>query len=128
MGSRGAFLPQGGFSKPLKYREIGQIEGVKVLQFTSSSSQNLPEFSNTSDAYIVCDRSGKPKQLRIFENRGKIKDVDFGHTHHYKGLSKDAFHVHDYPNGERTNVSRPLTSAEWERWGKIIEKIQERRK
>lgn len=43
MGSRGAFLPQGGFSEPLKYQEIGKIEGVKVLRDPTAQKQSLPQ-------------------------------------------------------------------------------------
>ncbi|MBQ7814330.1 MAG: hypothetical protein IJ387_07575 [Thermoguttaceae bacterium] len=127
MGGRGAFLPQGGFSEPLKYQEVEKIEGVKVLRFTLTGSQKLPERANTADAYIAYDQNGQPKQLRVFEKRIPVIDVDFGHSHHH-GLSKDDFHVHEYMNGVRGNVSRALTLAEWARWGKVIEKIQEERK
>ncbi|MBQ8286791.1 MAG: hypothetical protein IJZ10_10920 [Thermoguttaceae bacterium] len=127
MGSRGAFLPQGGFSEPLKYQEIGKIEGVKVLGKKNSASNNLPERANTAAAYVACDQNGQPKQLRVFERRFPALDIDFGHSHHH-GMSKDDFHVHEYQNGERSNVSRALTSAEWARWGKVIEKIQEKRR
>lgn len=126
MGSRGAFLRQGGFSKPLEYQEIGKIEGVKVLRYTLAKSQKLPERSNTADAYIAYDQFGQPKQLCIFEKRIPVMDIDFGHSHHH-GLSKDDFHVHEHANGERSKVSRALTSAEQARWGKIIEKIKEER-
>ena len=127
MGSRGAFLPQGGFSEPLEYHEIGKIEGVKVLRFTLTGSQKLPERANTSSAYIGVDKRGNVKQLRVFEKRFPALDIDFGHSHHH-GLAKDDFHVHDYSNGNRSAVSRALTSAEWARWGKIIERITEKRK
>ena len=80
MGSRGAFLPQGGFSEPLKYQEIGKIEGVKVLRFTLTGSQKLPERANTSSAYIGVDKRGNVKQLRVFEKRFPALDIDFGHS------------------------------------------------
>ena len=127
MGSRGAFLPQGGFSEPLKYQEIGQIEDVKVLRFTLTGSQKLPERANTSSAYIGVDKRGNVKQLRVFEKRFPALDIDFGHSHHC-GLAKDDFHVHDYSNGNRSAVSRALTSAEWSRWRPVIAEILRRRR
>ena len=127
MGSRGAFLPQGGFSEPLKYQEIGKIEGVKVLRFTLTGSQKLPERANTSSAYAGVDSRGVVKQLRVFEKRLPAIDIDFGRSHRHC-LSKNDFHVHEYPNGERSNVSRALTSAEWSRWRPVIEEILRRRR
>ena len=127
MGSRGAFLPQGGFSEPLKYQEIGKIEGVKVLRFTLTGSQKLPERANTADAYIGVDKRGNVKQLRVFEKRFPALDIDFGHSHHH-GLARDDFHVHEYLNGNRNAVSRALTSAEWARWRPVIDEILRRRK
>lgn len=127
MGSRGAFLSQGGFSEPLKYQEIGKIEGVKILEKKNSASNNLPERANTAAAYIAYDQNGRPKQLRVFEKRFPVLDIDFSHSHHHS-LAKDDFHVHEYLDGARCNVSRALTSAEWALWGKIIEKIQEKRR
>ncbi|MBP3529662.1 MAG: hypothetical protein J6K25_00570 [Thermoguttaceae bacterium] len=127
MGSRGAFLPQGGFSEPLKYQEIGQIEDVKILRDPTKSQQSLPQRANTSSAYAGVDSRGVVKQLRVFEKRLPAIDIDFGHSHRH-GLSKDDFHVHEYPNGERSNVSRALTSAEWSRWRPVIAEILRRRK
>ena len=127
MGSRGAFLPHGGFSEPLKYQEIGKIEGVKVLRDPTAKKQSLPQRANTSSAYAGVDSRGVVKQLRVFEKRFPIIDIDFGHSHHH-GLSQDDFHVHEYLNGERSNVSRALTSAEWIRWRPVIAEILRRRR
>ena len=127
MGSRGAFLPQGGFSEPLKYQEIGKIGDVKVLRDPTAKKQSLPQRANTSSAYVGVDSRGVVKQLRVFEKRFPAIDIDFGHSHHC-GLAKEDFHVHEYPNGERSNVSRALTSAEWARWRPVIEEILRRRK
>ncbi|MBQ7814332.1 MAG: hypothetical protein IJ387_07585 [Thermoguttaceae bacterium] len=127
MGSRGAFLPQGVVSEPLKYQEIGKIEGVKVLRDPTAQKQSLPQRANTSSAYVGVDSRGNVKQLRVFEKRLPSIDIDFGHSHHH-GLSKDDFHVHEYPNGERSNVSRTLTSAEWLRWRPVIAEILRRRR
>ena len=127
MGSRGAFLPQGGFSEPLKYQEVEKIEGVKVLRDPTKSQQSLPQRANTSSAYVGVDSRGVVKQSRVFEKRLPAIDIDFGRSHHH-GLSKDDFHVREYPNGERSNVSRALTSAEWSRWRPVIAEILRRRK
>ena len=127
MGSRGAFLPQGGFSEPLKYQEIGQIEDVKVLRDPTKSQQSLPERANTSSAYVGVDSRGNVKQLRVFEKRLPSIDIDFGYSHR-RGLAKEDFHVHEYSNGERSAVSRALTSAEWSRWRPVIAEILRRRR
>ena len=76
MGSRGAFLPQGGFSEPLKYQEIGKIEGVKVLRDPTAQKQSLPQRANTSSAYVGVDSRGNVKQLRVFEKRLPAIDID----------------------------------------------------
>ena len=76
MGSRGAFLPQGGFSEPLKYQEIGKIEGVKVLRDSTAQKQSLPQRANTSSAYVDVDSRGNVKQLRVFEKRLPAIDID----------------------------------------------------
>ena len=100
--------------------------GVKVLQFKNPKERKLPEFSNTSDAYILLDRFGKPKQLRIYEDRRPKFDVDFDHSHHH-GLSVGQYHIHDHTPGNkgfsRSLTSRPLTSQEWKKWGKLIEEL-----
>ncbi len=117
MGSRG------GFSEPLKYQEIGKIEGMKVLRNPTAKKQSLPQRANTSSAYVGVDSRGAVKQLRVFEKRFPALDIDFGHSHH-RGLSK----VHEYLNGERSNVSRALTSTEWIRWRPVIAEILRRRR
>ena len=121
MGSRG------GFSEPLKYQEIGQIEDMKILCDPTKSQQSLPQRANASSAYVGVDSRGAVKQLRVFEKRFPALDIDFGHSHH-RGLSKDEFHVHEYLNGERSNVSRALTSAEGIRWRPVIAEILRRRR
>lgn len=126
MGSRGSFRPEGGFSTPFEFESIGAIMGVKILRFKNSSSQKLPEYSNTSDAYIVLDKYGRPKQLRVYENRRPKFDIDFWHSHHY-GLTDDEYHVHEHllidGHYVRQLGSRALNQEEYVKWGQIIKEL-----
>lgn len=99
MGSRGAFLESGGFSKPLRWQTVDYIEGIKVLAPKDSrSSLSLPERSNTpGTTYIMLRQDGSFRQLITFDNdRMPIYEIDYGQHAGVKSL-----HVHYYKNGDR---------------------------
>ena len=132
MGSRGAFRPEGGFNAPFEFECIGTIHGVKILRYRNGVYQKLPEYSNTSSAYVGIDKEGLVKSLRVFDARRPSFDVDFGHSHHH-GLKEGEYHVHDFidvpgkAHRERQHVSRPITKEELATWGAVINEILRRR-
>lgn len=128
MGSRGGYLNGRWEIKEYTHTEAGKIGEVKILRITDSrKSAKLPIISNRSTAYVGTNSQGQVCQLRVFKNQKPVMDVDFGHAHHH-GLDRDDFHVHDYVNGNRSVVSRELTTAEWARWRYVIEEILRRRR
>ena len=133
MGSRGSYLPQGGFSTPFEYESYEKIDGVKVLR-KKDGRIKMPEYSNTSEAYIIRDKKNQLKQLRIFENRAPKYDVDLDHLHHHnKDSEHDQYHIHVYESvpgsryPRRPDQSGKMTPEDSLKWGHFIERLVKQR-
>lgn len=94
MGGRGTYAI--GNNVKYQYETVGKINGVKVLQpIDDSRSIKLPEESHKSNSYIVLDKSGVFKQMRVYnEKHEAIYEVGY---HQEKSLgSGKVLHVHLY--------------------------------
>ena len=133
MGSRGAFWESGGFSAPFEYESFDKIEDIKVIRHKTKNNAGLPEYANTSDAYILYDKDGRPKQLRIYEGRRPKYDVDFDHASHHKENQHEGYHVHIYedvpnePHRVRSKNSGSMTPEDSEIWQDLIDELLRRR-
>lgn len=75
MGGRGTFAA--GESVEYKYKKIGEIEGIKVLQGTGTN-HGLPESSHSSEAYIKLKPDGTFHEMRFY-NKDHILYMEIGY-------------------------------------------------
>lgn len=135
MGGRGAYMRTNGFANGLtehEFQNIGNIGGIKILQYGTNPNAKLPEYANTSSAYISINKDGEMTQLRIYQNHFPVIDIDLGHPAHH-GLNDGEIHVHNYTkdqtgNPVRSRTSRNLTETESKLYSEIIRKMKESKK
>ena len=97
MGGRGAFLDVD--TKDFRFVlngqtfvNIGEVDGVKVLQRVKPYSVKAPEYSHTENRIYAIVQDGKLKHLSFYdENHKQYKVIDFGHPH---GTNHVIPHVH----------------------------------
>lgn len=126
MGSRGQYMESRRFVLRFEshYHKVGEIEGVKILEFNAKPNSALPEYAKTADAYMSRNGKGEMLHLRVFEAHEPILEFDVGHWKHY-GKEKGYVHVHDYSkdaNGfpVRITPGRDPSAAELARYGTIL--------
>ena len=137
MGGRGAYIRTNGFADGKTESEFVNINGmkvcgIKVLKNAKANNSSLPEYSNTSNAYISYNQKGEMLHLRIYDNHFPIKEFDLGHSHHH-GLREGEIHVHTYsigPDGHpvRSRESRVMTKTEKEQYGSVLRIMKESKK
>ena len=116
MGSRGASA--NGSKIPSGWQLVDYFYGVPILRPTNpKQSLSLPNKSNMPGvAYLLYDRKGKFKQLRIFgDNMQPVMDIDY---HPVDG--KPFLHKHNYINGARQKEHIPLTDDEYKEYSKFL--------
>ncbi len=94
MGGRGTYSV--GKNVGYTYKTVDTIEGVKVLQpIDGKRSYKLPEESHNSSSYIVLDKNGVFRQMRVYNNNHEaIFEIGY---HNESILGKgNVLHVHIY--------------------------------
>lgn len=111
MGGRGSYLSQGGFTKQ-EYKTVKEINGIKVIEFIDKKRKhNTPIYSNTSGYYATYDEKKQLKQIAVYENRQKVKDIEWNHSHNK--FKKGEIHVQEYDkSGNRSRFARNPTDEE----------------
>lgn len=92
MGGRGTFAV--GNNVPFKYKTVGKIDGVKIIQpIDSKKSLKRPEEAHSSSSYVLLDRDGVFHQHCEYDSRHRVV-LEIGY-HHEPSLGKgDILHVH----------------------------------
>lgn len=137
MGGRGAYVRTNNFADGKTENEFVNIDGkkvcgIKVLKNTKANNSSLPEYANTSKAYISHNQKGEMLHLRIYDNHFPVKEFDLGHAHHH-GLPAGEIHVHTFsvgPDGHpvRSKDSRRMADEEKTQYGTILKIMMESRK
>ena len=111
MGGRGSYLSQGGFSKQ-EYETVKEINGIKIIErIDKHRTHNTPFHSNTSNVYATYDEKKQLKQIAVYENRQKVKDIEWNHSH--DDFIKGEIHVQEYDKfGNRSKIARNPTEEE----------------
>lgn len=124
MGGRGTFAA--GNNVAYKYKTIGKIDGVKVLQkLDSKASGGLPEEAHSSSAYIMLNKNG---DFRMYREYDKNHFLEFEIAYHpEKSIDpsrKPVLHVHEYkPDDFSNRKARPLTSNEYKKYRKFFKGV-----
>lgn len=92
-----------------EYKSIGTVGGFKIIEGVDNR-HNLPNFSNTSTGYVKLSNN-VPHTIRLYKNRKKFKDIDWGHAN--GNFKTGSFHVHDYKNGVRVHKGRKPSKHEF---------------
>ena len=135
MGGRGAYLSTNGFqdgktlNEYYNYNNL-EIDGIKVLKYYGHDYAKLPEFSNTSSAYISINNRNEMVRLRLYKNHFPYADIDLKHEHHWQ-LKKGSVHVHPFIIGDdgfpkRCEInSHPEAEIIIKKYAKTIRKMKE---
>lgn len=94
MGGRGTYAV--GNNVPYAYKTIGKIEGVKVLRpVDGNRSLKLPEEAHNSTSYVLLDKNGVFRQMRVYNNKHEaVFEIGY-HNEASLGHGK-VLHVHIY--------------------------------
>ena len=122
MGGRGTFAS--GNIVPFKYRTVGIIEGVKVLE-GSNGVKGLPVEAHSSGAYIQLHPDGTFKMYREFDKEKYLTlEIAYHPEPKLTGHAKPVLHVHEYPRNDFKNRSkRLLTTAEYNKYKKFFKGV-----
>lgn len=94
MGGRGSFAA--GNPVPYKYKTVGFIEGVKVLEGTGNN-RGLPESSHSScTAYIKLDYKGVFKEMRFYKDHVLFLEIGYHSEKTLGSPNKSILHYHLY--------------------------------
>lgn len=115
MGGRGTFAV--GNTVPYRYKTIGTMEGVKVLQGISGK-HGLPESSHSSVAYLKLNPDGTFNMIRIYDRSHNLRLEIAYHSEQSiaKGKPK-VLHYHVY--GKEFSQK---TKSPFERTTKVLHK------
>lgn len=123
MGNQRHHLGGGQFDKKLYEAIPGstiemhglKCEIIKKVDDKDGRNSNIPQYSATSDAYLVLGKDGKVKQLRLFKDHRMSVDYDWGHDHTNIGdgkhFSKGTVHVQTYHTNADETISRLTNNA-----------------
>ena len=110
-----------------QWREVGQIDGVKVLENKKNKNAALPRFSNTPNTmYLHQNSKGRIDQLRVFRGRNSFFDIDWGHGH--GSIPRGVPHIQEWKYTPKTKTLtrvdnvRPMSPYMWKKYGPIIMK------
>lgn len=129
MGLQKYYIAEGGFSQ-FMYHQTGEyftMDGLSVRVIgkigETKPHSGLPTYSNTSDIYVkLSDVDNLPEEIRFFQNRKAVLDIDWGHSH--GGFKIGTAHVHDImlnQDGTMTRTSqRELSMAEISKFGNLL--------
>lgn len=94
MGGRGSFAA--GNPVPYKYKTVGFIEGVKVLEGTGNN-RGLPESSHSScTTYIKLDYKGVFKEMRFYKDHVLFLEIGYHSEKNLGSPGKPILHYHLY--------------------------------
>lgn len=125
MGGRGTYAI--GNNVEYKYKTVGKINGVKVLQPTNENkSFSMPAESHSSNKYIRLDKNGIFHQY-VEYNEAHLPIFEIGY-HFENGLSKNGehvLHVHEYttPGIENRPKARLITTEEYKKYKKYFKGV-----
>lgn len=132
MGNLQNYLKSGGFREYL-YSHIGNrviINGLRCRIIVDKSDKNghhagLPNFSNTSDVYVLLGPGDRPRQIRVYKDRNSYVDFDWGHPHTNKKtdgqhFEKGVVHVQRYEGAPHVSHARYMNDSEIAKYGPII--------
>lgn len=130
MGGRGTFAA--GKNVAYRYKTVGMIDGVKVLQPTDNrKSLKLPEESHTAgNRYILLNKKGIFHQYREYDKNHKVI-LEIGY-HLESGLGEgNVLHIHIYHRAgvefhedSKTTEKRKLTRAEYAKYKKFLKGVE----
>lgn len=121
MGGRGTYSK--GKKSEIHYKNVGVIEGVKVLQKIGIGKNDLPPDSHSSKAYIRLNHDGKFLQYREYnENKTWKFDIDYHSENKLTGNQKAVFHIHEFDDTKikPRKDARLLTKEEFEKYKKFF--------
>ena len=121
MGSRGGSI--GNSKVPKGWHITGFFEGIAILRPNNpNQSLSLPRESELPGvSYLLYKKDGTFKQLRIFGSDNKpTMDIDY----HMKD-GEMSLHKHIYINGVRQKEHIDLTTEEFDKYKKFVEKVIE---
>ncbi len=124
MGGNGSF--SSGINNPYnKYKEVGHIEGVKVLKGIQGHHK-LPEESKTSNAYIRM-KDNQFYEMRFYDNNHKLK-LEIAYHPEPKLTGKHdikVLHIHEYENGNfKSRTTRLMTNEEIKQYKKYFKGVK----
>lgn len=131
MGNGSDYIKDGGFLK-YDWEKERTIEGIDVLRHKFEKRSDLPKFSNTAKAYFKEDGNHEVIQLRFYDDRLAVIDIDIMPSqNHINKVTKEKFpagvlHIHDwgFEDGKwrRLEEARYMTDAEIAKYGDLIRK------
>ena len=107
---------------PTGWHIVNYVYGIAVLRPNTTQSLSLPKESKIPGiSYLLYNRNGRFKQLRIFgeDNKPKV-DIDY---HNKDG--KMSLHKHVYVDCVRQREHIYLTRDEQQNYSKFVEKVLE---
>lgn len=126
MGGRGTYAS--GNPVPYKYKSVGSIEGIKVLEGIDGAKHNLPEEAHSSSAYIRLKPNGTFHEMRFYDkDHYLIKEIAYHPEPKLNNGNRqeNVLHVHEYP--EKDNfMNRPprrITQAEYQKYKKYFKGV-----
>ena len=115
MGGRGTFAA--GKDVAFKYKEVGKINGVKILEGIKGN-HSLPEEAHSSLAYIKLKKDGTFHEIRFYDkNHYLVKEIAYHPEPKINNgnRSEPILHVHDYAQDNFSNrPARRITKEEYE--------------
>lgn len=123
MGGRGTFAA--GRRVALDWHTVGKLLGVKIVR-KNQGAQKLPEESRTHRAYVLLDRHGQLRQVRIYGDDHLPKlDVDYHPKPQLGPSGTPVLHIHEYTRHEGRGTGRLLTPDEFRRYSRFIKRLGE---
>lgn len=126
MGGRGTFAA--GNNVPYKYKTVGYIEGIKILQpIDAKSSYSLPVEAHSSSSYILLDKTGVFRQYREYnEKHEAVFEIGYHFENTLSTHGEPVLHVHEYssPGIQNRGKARLMTNEELEKYRKLLEGVK----
>lgn len=122
MGGRGTYAS--GNEVAYTYDTVDKIDGVKILE-PKSGARKLPEEAHSSGAYILLDKDGVFHQYREYDSEHYLT-FEIGY-HPEQSIDKSrepVLHVHEYGRDFSRRTTRPLTTAELEKYKKYFKGVK----
>lgn len=130
MGVQRSYLGNGNFSEYLYETIVGteqrindlNCKVIKLIADKQGTHSNMPQYSATSDVYLILGADGKVKQMGVYKDYKLDKDFDWTYPHTNPGnkqkFPKGVVHVH--PDVNHQTDARYMDDAEMMKYGNII--------